>query len=293
MNYIELFKEQLNDNNIENKVYKSALFQEYFALNCFLNNFKRTNERLTELICEDISLLTNQNLSRIEKSIQIIKENVNILVEENNILFTDYFIDGIVLLLGDSTVDSQGIMIGDKSYMVIDLLAYSAALENYNPVSFLVHEITHPIHYKLNPDMYFRNFSNQGERVIKRLIVEGLATYTARVLTNETDEDVFWLGFLDKQGVSNWKAHSSKVIENYSKPMNDLIANGYWNDNYQFEFFSIINPEKLWEGRLAYYYGFEIVSNIVKEKTVDEILKLSYSKYYDEIKRYFSLNNII
>lgn len=293
MNYIEVYKEQLNNNTTENELYKSSLFREYFALNCFLNSFELTDERLTELICDDINLLTNEDILRLNQSIQIIKDGVHELVTRQNILFTDYAIDGIVFLLGDKTIDSHGIMIKDKTYLIIDLLTYSTALENYNPISFLVHEIIHSIHYKLNPDMYFRNFRSQSESIIKRLIVEGVATYATKFLTNETDEDVFWLGYLNEEEVYKWKAYSTETKGKFSVPLSELILTGTWTDNYQYEFFSITDPEKLWKGRLAYYYGYEIVSNLSKGRNLDDVLKLCFSDYMDEIKTYFSLKNTV
>jgi len=292
MIYLELYKEQLENNAVENILYRSDIVKEYFALNCFLNNFERTDERLTEIICEDIEILTEDSLLTIEKSVSIIKDNVELLIKEGNPLFTDYKIDGIVLLLGDSTVDSQGIMVNDKTYLVIDLLAYSVAIDKYNPISFLVHDITHSIHYKLMSDMYFKNYSSQTERVLKRMVVEGLATYITKQLTDESDEDVFWLGYLDDRGVEKWKEHAYKVRGKHGNNLRDLISNNIWRDQNQFDLFSISDPDKLWEGRLAYYYGYEIVENLSYGKSLDEVLKLKYSDYYKGITEYFSLVNI-
>ena len=292
MNYIEMYKDQLKSKTIKNPIYKDKIFHEYFALNCFLNNFERSNDRLKNLICQDIELLTNENILSIHKSIEIIKDSVDELVKSNHPLFTQYPIDGIVLLLGDSTVDAQGIMVEDQVYMVIDLLAYSKALESYNPISFLVHEMTHPIHYKLDSDMYFRNFTSKSEKVLKRMIFEGLATYISRLLTDEKDEDVFWLGYLDEKGVSQWKGHAVKVKDQFKSPLEALILKGSWDDSYQYQLFSINNPSKLWQGRLGYFYGYEIVSKLSIGKNLDEILDMKFPVYMDEIKRYFNLNNI-
>lgn len=292
MKYIELYKEQLKNKTIENPIYKDKLFEEYFALNCFLNNFERSNDRLKNLICQDIELLTNENILRIQKSIQIIKRTVKELKESNNSLFVEDSINGIVLFFGDSTVDAHGIMVDNRVYLLIDLLAYSKALESYNPISFLVHEICHPIHYKLNPDMYFGNFTKESDQVIKRMIFEGLATYLSRLLTDEKDEDIFWLGYLDEKDVSNWKAHAVKVKDQFKKPLEALILEGALDNHYQYQLFSITDPNKIWQGRLGYYYGYEIVSKLSTGKNLHEILNMKFPVYMDEIKRYFNLNNI-
>lgn len=289
MNYIELYKEQLNDLSKGNEVYECELFQEYFALNCYLHDVEITNERITDIICQEIQLLNQDTLKKINDSVEIIKNKIEDLYESNHTLLNDYHIDGIVFLLGDATLDSHGILLKDKAYVIVDLRAYAASIDKYNPTSFLVHEISHAIHYKINPNMYFKNFKYSYENIVKRILVEGMATYLSRVLTQESDTDVFWLGYLNEIGVSLWLEHAIEVKYSYSDSIKSMLESKKREDITQYELFSITNPDKLWEGRLAYYYGYEIVKKLAEDQSVEDIFKLKYEDYLEVLKDYFKI----
>ncbi len=286
MNYIELYKMQLEK---DEKVYETAIFKEYCALNCFLNDFARPNSTIKKSILNEISLLSDQDIERIEQSVVLLKESIAQLTKEKNILFEEFSIDGVVLMIGDRTIDSHGILVENKSYLVIDVWTYASSMENYNPISFLVHEVTHAIHYKINPEMYFSNYTNNEEKVIKRIFVEGLATNLTMTVTDESEADVFWLGYLNKQEVDKWKLYSKESIIVYSEALNRLLTHHIWDQNHQYQLFSIFDPEKLWESRLAYFFGYEIVEIFKDTSSIEQLFNLSYEEVLPKVKKYFSM----
>jgi hypothetical protein len=139
--------------------------------------------------------------------------------------------------------------------------------------------------------MYFRNFKDIKEPVIKRIVVEGTATYLTKQLTEESDTDVFWLGYLPQEGVDNWVAFSEEIKKVVSTRINALICENEWHEDSQYLLFSVCNPEKLWEGRVAYYYGYKIIEAIHKTHSLDAILKLNETDYLPYVMTYFEDQN--
>ncbi|MBI9010694.1 MAG: hypothetical protein JEZ08_00575 [Clostridiales bacterium] len=289
MNYIDLYKIQLGQDKQEiEKYYETDIYNEYCGLNCFLNNFERTNLSIRNAIEDVISNLVEEE-SHIEDCVKLIKNTINEFEKSGHPLFSTYDFDGVLFLIGDMTVDSQGIMIEDKSYMVVDLAAYLSAKDKYNPISFVVHEVVHPIHYKYNPDMYFRHYKNYKEVVLKRMLIEGMATYLTKHFTDESDADIFWLGYLDEIGIKNWINYATDKKESLSKKIKKLIENDELESEYGYLLFSITDPEKLWKGRLAYYYGYDIIKSIHKVKSIDEILSMQLEDFFPHILNYFNI----
>lgn len=290
MHYIETYKMQLGQDKQEiDSYYESAVYNEYCGLNCFLNNFERSNLSIRKAVEDVVSNLVGEENS-IEACVKLIKNTINEFEKSNHPLFSTYDFDGVLFLIGDLTVDSQGIMIEGKSYMVVDLSAYLNAKDKYNPISFVVHEVVHPIHYKLNPEMYFRNYKNHQEIVLKRMMIEGIATYLTKHFTNENDADIFWLGYIDQIGVNNWIAYATEKKEAFGKKIKKLIETDDLESESGYLLFSITDPEKLWEGRLAYYYGYDMIKSIHKIKSIDEILNMQLEDFLPHILNYFKIN---
>lgn len=289
MHYIEAYKIQLGQDKqeIEN-YYESDIYNEYCGLNCFLNNFKRTNLSIRKAV-EDVLLNLVDEENSIEACVKLIKNTINEFEKSNHPLFSIYDFDGVLFLIGDRTVDSQGIMIDGKSYMVVDLAAYLNAKDKYNPISFVVHEVVHPIHYKLNPKMYFRYYKNYKEVVLKRMMIEGIATYLTKCFTHENDVDIFWLGYLDQTGVNNWIAYATEKKEAFGKKIKNLIETDELELESGYLLFSITDPEKLWEGRLGYYYGYDMIKSIHKTIPLEEILSMQLEDFLPHILNYFQI----
>ncbi|MCD4713924.1 MAG: hypothetical protein K8R73_11620 [Clostridiales bacterium] len=284
MKYIDLYKLQI-DLNFENrdKAYDNEFFNEYVDLNCFLNDANRSKTRITEIIKEDIENLNSSKLIEIDKIVAELLVTISDVVKLDYRLFRNNKIEGVVFLIGDGTVDSHGVVIDNKSYLLIDVLAYLNGKDFYNPYSFIVHEYTHCIHYKLNSEMYFRNFKNRVENVLKRLIIEGFATYITKIVTGEKDYIVFWLGYLDEYDVENWMRFSRENQHSIGAKINELID----EDTYRI-LFSVCNKEYLWKGRLAYYYGYKIAEILSKKYRLEELLELPYERIRIIVEDYFS-----
>lgn len=293
MNYLELYKIQLGTDEIsKEKYYLSPIFTEYCGLNCFLNDINRSEKKIKESIEIYIYGIDKTKIESIENSVSLLKTTIENYEKSDHPLLSEYKIDGVIFLLGDMTIDSHGITLKDKSYMIVDLLAYDNAKDKYNPKSFVIHEIVHPIHYKLNPEMYFRNHINLMDTTVKRILVEGLATYLTKYYTDESDADIFWLGYLDKQGVDKWIDYSDKRRVENGVALEDIVKSKKWERESQIEFFSISDPMKLWEGRVAYYYGYKIVKKLMEAHTVNEILNLKYNDLKPYVQKYFRISNI-
>ncbi len=283
MKYIELYKLQISK-NIKNsiKAYDNEYFNEYVELNCFMNDFYRSKDRITEIIKEDIENLNSTKVIEIEKIVMELCATIGEVANLEYGLFKNNKIEGVIFIIGDGTVDSHGVLIGNKAYLLIDVMAYLNGIDFYNPYSFIVHEYTHCIHYMLNSEMYFRNCKDRVECVFKRLIVEGFATYVTKIVSGEKDYKVFWLGYLDEDDVDRWIRFSKENQHSIGLKIDEMLD----EDTYRI-LFSVCNQEYLWKGRLAYYYGYKIAERLSEKYNLEELLKLPYEKTKKSVEDFF------
>lgn len=76
MKYIDLYKNQLEQNSHDNDLYESQYYLEYCKLNCFLNDFQRSHTYIKDLIIGDIDLLSKMETDRINQSISLLKKQM-------------------------------------------------------------------------------------------------------------------------------------------------------------------------------------------------------------------------
>jgi hypothetical protein len=286
MEYVELFKLQLDvKEEFQDIAYNSNIYSEYLKLNCYLNDTERSNERIVEIVKDDIQHLTEADKLEIGNIANELLNVVHQVETIENSIFQQYRVDGIVFLIGDMTIDSHGILVDGKSYLMVDLSSYRNGKDFYKPFSFIIHEYVHAIHYKLNKEMYFTHFKSRKENILKRLIVEGIATYVTKHYSSDKESVVFWLGYLSDSDVNKWAefAEAQKLI------IGNRLTNQMDYETYAL-LFSVCNQEDIWKGRLAYYYGFKIVESLSAEYTTLEILALPYSKWSVATDAYFEIN---
>jgi len=289
-NYLDLYIKQIAENSLENSIYYTEIYNEYCSLNCFLNDYPRTNQRIKELIVGDIKQMTSEELDLINRSVVKLKSFMEKLPKEFEELLNSINLEGVIFMIGDGTVDSHGILVEGKSYLIVDVSAYAKQLDNYNPISFLVHELTHCIHYYYRPEMYFRNYNQKSDKLLKRILVEGIAGYVTKETTSESDCDIFWLGYLDENEIDKWIAYSLSSKVDLSLKINDFLANDIWSDETQQTLFSVTDPDNLWKGRLAYYYGYELAKQYKPNSNLLSLIECDYETFYPYVADYFKLN---
>jgi hypothetical protein len=290
MIYLDVYLNQIKKNKQSLEFYNSDQFREYCALNCYLNSFYRKDARIQSLIIEDIDQLNDEDIQLIDQAVNELKDTVPLLPEAFQKLIHKNSVAGIFFMIGDGTIDSHGLLVNEKSYIIIDMLSYIRGYDYYNPRSFLVHELSHAIHYSLTPEMYFENHKSSPEGLLKRILVEGIATYLTRYFTEESDEDVFWLGYLNKKEIEKWIENCRQKKALVSSRIRGLISDNIWQDQYQYELFSIIDPDNLWRGRLGYFYGYEIAKLYCDTNSVDLLLEAKYEGLINVIDAYFHLS---
>jgi len=288
MKYIDVYNTQLySDNKKKESYYNSEIFNEYCTLTCFISFYDRENFEIKKKIKDVIQKLSSKTIKDIETCVETLKVNIA-KIEKTTNMFSS--VDGVIFLIGDAYLDSHGMLIDDKAYLVVDLNRYVQGMDNYNPISFLYHELSHVIHYKLSPKMYFRNFKNKTEEIIKRIIVEGIATYSTRHYTDESDSDIFWLGHLNEGGIKKWISFSDNLLNEISQDLsNSSISNNY-SEEFQIKLFSMLDMNKIWEGRTGYYYGYKIIEEMNKFYSMEEILELDYKEFIPYVNKYFNLS---
>lgn len=268
MKFISAYKDQLTMGP-DNEFYASEFFREYCALNCYLNDYQRGNDDIQNSITELIGHLSDEQRRGIEDSYCLLLKGIR---QIESVVLDRFEVYYVLFMIGDASIDSHGMLVDGQSILVIDLLAYFYGYDKYNPISFLVHEAFHAYHYKRNPDFYFKQFKTYSENVMKRMFCEGLATYASRILTNESDEDVFWLGYLDGEQIKSWIVFAEESRHKYR----DIIQYETMNQDDYARLFSVVDMDKLWENRLGYYYGFQAVEMLSKVHPLEEIASMDF-----------------
>lgn len=293
MRYIELYKDQFNAIlKTANSAYQTNEFKEYFNLYRFLNAANNTDELIQARIESHIETakLSEDIMSEIEVCSLNITMSIKKMIKYLSIAMTaipEIDIEGAILIYGDGSIDGHGIIVDEKAYVILDLNAIRQAANLYNMKTFLLHEMVHPLHYKLRPEFYFSEYISVEEIYFKRLIEEGIATKLSGDCLSEPIEDVYWFGYLEKTKVDEWVDYCENNRLEISKKLKNCIEMNQIDYQLYDQLFSVIDSGHMTNSRLAYYYGTKIVQNLLKKYTARQILELEYSQMLQEAKVYF------
>ena len=219
--------------------------------------------------------------------IKIFEEKIKILQEfklKNEI--------GLIIFIGNGNIDGHSIILEDSSYVFVDLSAIilrsnrSCDLE-----TFMCHEIIHAIHYDFNKEFYPKNYTSISDKYLKMIIEEGLATYMSMSIFGLSKELGYWLGYLENSQVNEWILNCEKMKTYIGINLNQIISSNIFDENIYSKLFCI-KSENLTSYRLGYYYGCQIVKNIVSNNNFRKVLCFRFCDIQKYINDYFNFNVI-
>ncbi|MDQ0159503.1 hypothetical protein [Alkalibacillus salilacus] len=276
MEFINFAYSQINCN--EQNFIHHPFFREYLKVFNSNDDFHKNVNELTK----------NYSTNDINGSIEFLRTlTAEMFYSINDSLRLDFEV-GVVVFIGDCSYDGHGILFDGKPYVFLDLSAIIPRLNIYNLNTFITHELIHSIHYFINPDFYRGNFKSIEEKYYKLIFAEGIATKLSSELTNDSDEQIYWFGFLDAMKVKNWINNCEKMKSEIGKEIKNAINTEAFDNALNNKLFSIEDFEKLDMYRVGYYYGAKIVGQFLEHKTIDEVLRLNYAEARKYINDYFS-----
>lgn len=231
---------------------------------------------------------------------KIDKADKNEIINKSNILI-DAFKDttnllrkfniesnmGLIIFIGDGNIDGHGIIVEEYPYVFVDLSAIMPNIEKYDIDAFMLHETIHAIHYSLNKEFYPKNYNSVEDKFLKKLVVEGIATYMSIKLSNISVESAYWLGFLKHDKVEEWIYNCENMKLSIGESLDKIIESGDFNQNIYYRLFYILGLQNLTSYRIGYYYGSQIIRKINNEKSIEEIFTLKFDEMKNYLYEYF------
>ncbi|NEZ49264.1 hypothetical protein FDB54_06465 [Clostridium botulinum] len=274
---VNLAIEQLQTEDIDDLLKNNLFFKEYIEVFNGKELFK--DNIIKNIISADkgqIDYISDKLIEEFKKiSKMFCKKGL-----ENNI--------GLIIFIGDGSIDGHGIIIDNNPYVFIDLSASIPNISKYNLSTFMVHETIHALHYDLNKEVYPKNYLSVEDRYFKKLISEGIATEFSMSVFHISMESSYWLGLLEHEDVEKWIFNCEKMKLNVGKKLSKTIINDKFNYDIYCKLFTILKLKELTSYRMGYYYGSEIIKTIQQERSNIEMLTLDFDKVKKYIYEYFS-----
>ncbi len=291
MQFIELFKQQLNTtNNKELQEVYSNFMDAYYQLFSRFNNIKMSKDRLLEIIDENTNVVKSNDIIKILEFCSWLKNKIVEIEIKLNQQYNIEKIPPVVLFIGDGTIDGNGVSTKFKTYGFFEVLTLKDAINNYNIDVFLAHELIHPIHYQLNSSFFAGNWTTLEEYYFKRLYSEGIATYFSKVVTLTDIEEGYWFGILKKEEIEEWVNYCEENKVNIGIKIMKSVEKNEIDGELIKQLFQVVDRETFTKYRLAYYYGTKIVEKINERFTFEEVLKLEYKDIRYYILDYFNIS---
>lgn len=275
---INIAIEQITSDNMNQMFMQQAFFKEYFKM--FRNN-KIFDKDFIKYINENIDINNVINISN--TLINLFENKLNILSGkgiENEI--------GLIIFIGDGRIDGHSIILDDSVYVFVDLVAViSRSNLKFDLDSFLSHEIIHAIHYKVNKEFYYKDYSIFEDIYLKTLIVEGMATYISMIIFGLSENLGYWLGILKSDEIEQWENNCIKLKKCIGVRLKEAISNKKYDNSLYVRLFCIKKCEKITLYRMGYYYGSEIIKNVHYNNSVNQLFKLKFKDFGNYINEYF------
>lgn len=274
---VNLAIQQLQTEDIDDILKNNLFFKEYIEV------FNRKESFIDSMMKNIISADKGQIDYISDKLIEEFKKISKMFCKkglENNI--------GLIIFIGDGSIDGHGIIIDNNPYVFIDLSAIIPNISKYNLSTFMVHETIHALHYDLNKEFYPKNYLSVEDRFFKKLISEGIATEFSMSVFHISMESSYWLGLLEHEDVEKWIFNCEKMKLNVGKKLSKTIINDKFNYDIYCKLFTILKLKELTSYRMGYYYGSEIIKTIQQERSNIEMLTLDFDQVKKYIYEYFS-----
>lgn len=200
---------------------------------------------------------------------------------------------GVILLIGDGSYDGYGLLLQGEPYVFFDLAAILLRDISYHLDAFILHELIHPLHFYYNPSFYLDREASVEERFLKKMVIEGVATYGSSSYYSGAMADLYWLGLLTPNEVKDWIKRCQEQREEVARELKETLNQDIFNSSLYYRLFSVPDFERLNQYRLGYYYGTQVVEECGRDSSLQEVLKMSYPTFRQEILSYFHLDELI
>ena len=128
-----------------------------------------------------------QSAETIGNSIKVGSEKISkdlILKEDLNL--------NVFLGIGCGKTDAFAIPYNGKYAVFFDLTTLMNQNREDAPLVFIAHEIIHGVHFSLQPEFSPENYKSAEDKLIRYVLAEGMATYTAAIVTKADERTALW-----------------------------------------------------------------------------------------------------
>lgn len=142
---------------------------------------------------------------------------------------------------------------------------------------FSSHEIAHALHYRYQPDFYFKD-KKEKNQVFRQLVTEGIATLISREILGVSDEQALWADYLPLEYVQHWYATCRKR----EKELFRLVADTLPYSDEQNRLFSFSPSEDVSENRAGYYVGLALIERYARRQglALGDLLAISKEEFW-------------
>ncbi len=274
----------------------SDFFNEYFST---LENREEFLKSIHNILKTTDADLANANISLLSKKLSLLIlliKSAGVTGVGGKNADKKLIIPDFVFFLGLNNFDGHGLLIRGKPYAFFNMTLINRRLEDKSFVinSQLLHETFHAIHYFYSPSFYLKNYTSIEHRYLKIMIAEGIASYFTLIAGGKKHnlKDAFWFGLVDEEHFKKWVENCALKKSFVYEMLKKVIAGNSFDPALDALLFYVLGAkqEELILGRFGYYYGFEVVRQVV-EKAGTKVLYMPYEEFTEHIWRYFESND--
>ena len=196
----------------------------------------------------------------------------------------------VFLIIGCGKTDAFAIPYQDQYAVFFDLSTLMNQKRDKAPIEFIAHEIIHGVHLTLQPEFAPENFKSAEDNLIRYMIVEGMATYVAALITKTDERKALWVDILNEKQFETYKNTAKSELENYSKRIKSYLKDPNSEPKLLNDLFYVTSMDNLEKKRIGYYYGYSILKQSTTYKPLQQI-QIDYPVMRNEVFKFFELKN--
>lgn len=246
---------------------------------CGTDSFDKNIEEISK------SFTKEKIISAAEKIANSIKEgsekiSKDLILKENLSL-------NVFLAIGCGKTDAFAIPYDGKYAVFFDLTTLLSQKREDAPLVFIAHEIMHGIHFSLQPEFSPENYKSAEDNLIRYMLAEGMATYTAALITKADERTALWVDILDEKKYDEYIRTATADLPRFSKRIKSYLKDPTSEPKLLNDLFYVLSTEHLETKRMGYFYAYSILKSSSNHPMNQ--LRLNYPAIKKEVLEYFNL----
>ncbi len=203
----------------------------------------------------------------------LILKRLPVLSEQFARLGMDFASIEIVLFVGHGTSNGHAFYLQGRWLVWLPIEGYHS-LQAIDV--FVSHEIAHALHYRRQPDFYFKNIQERNH-LFRQLVTEGIATLTSKVVLGVSNEQALWADYLPVEAIQRWY---KQCIQRENELLR-TIAHKLESSDDENKLFSFSDTDDVFENRAGYYAGLILMERYLKQSglSLQDLFRISKREF--------------